>query len=116
MYTFRVFTLKDIGTHPVEFEWDEAKRHQGIEKHGVDMVYAALIFERPVLTVVDDRMDYGEVREISLGLVDDEAFLVVHTQRGEVTRIISGWKGGRNDRRRYEAGLSGGDSPDEGSG
>ena len=107
---------KDKGTHPVEFEWDEVKRRYGIEKHGVDMLYAALIFEGPVLTVVDDRMDYGEVREVSLGLVDDEVFLVVHTQRGEVTRIISGWKGGRNDRRRYEAGLAGGYSPDEGGG
>ena len=100
----------------MEFEWDEGKRQQGIRKHGVDMVYAALIFEGPVLSVADDRMDYGEVREISLGLVDEEVFLVVHTQRGEVTRIISAWKGGRNDRRRYEAGLSGGYSPDEGSG
>jgi uncharacterized DUF497 family protein len=100
----------------LEFEWDEGKRQQGIEKHGVDMVYAALIFEGPVLTVVDDRMDYGEVREISLGLVEDEVFLVVHTQRGEVTRIISGWKGGRNDRHRYEAGLAGRHPPDEGGG
>lgn len=100
----------------MEFEWNEEKRQQGIEKHGVDMVYAALIFEGPVLTVVDDRMDYGEVREISLGMVEDEVFVVVHTQRSEVTRIISGWKGGRNDRRRYEAGLAGGNSPDEGSG
>lgn len=97
----------------MEFEWDEDKRQAGIRKHGVDMLYAALIFEGPVLTVVDDRMDYGEVWEISLGLVEDEVFLVVHTQRGEVTRIISGWKGGRNDRRRYEAGLAGGVAPDE---
>ena len=72
----------------MEFEWDEGKRRQGVAKHGVDMVYAALIFEGPVLTVVDDRMVYGEVREISLGLVEGEVFLVVHTQRGEVTRII----------------------------
>ena len=97
----------------MEFEWDEGKRRQGVAKHGVDMVYAALIFEGPVLTVVDDRMEYGEVREISLGLVEGEVFLVVHTQRSAVTRIISAWKGGRNDRRRYEAGLAGGDLPDE---
>ena len=97
----------------VEFEWDEGKRQQGIAKHGVDMLYAALMFEGPVLTVVDNRLDYGEAREVSLGLVDDEVFLVVHTQRGEVTRIISAWKGGRNDRRRYEANLVGGHSPDE---
>ena len=100
----------------MEFEWDESKRQQGVDKHGVDMVYAALIFEGPVLTVVDDRMAYGEVRKISLGLVEGEVFAVVHTQRGEVTRIISVWKGGRNDRRRYEAGLAGADSPDEGGG
>ena len=41
-----------------------------------------------MLTVADDRMDYGEVREISLGLVEGEPFLVVHKRRGEVTRIF----------------------------
>jgi uncharacterized protein len=47
-----------------------------IKEHSVDMLYAALIFERPVLTRVDDRKDYGEERLISLGMVDGECFVV----------------------------------------
>ena len=61
------------------FEWDERKRQLAFEKHGVDIVYAALIFEGDVLSRIDDRADYGEVRFISLGMVRDECFIVVHT-------------------------------------
>ncbi len=38
------------------------------------------MFDGPVLTRVDDREDYGEVREISLGLLSPDAPLVVFTQ------------------------------------
>jgi len=46
----------------VEFEWDERKRQKGIKKHGVDVIYAALIFGGDVLTRSDDREVYGEDR------------------------------------------------------
>jgi uncharacterized DUF497 family protein len=36
----------------MEFEWDEAKRRQNLAKYGVDLLFAALIFEGPVLTRV----------------------------------------------------------------
>jgi hypothetical protein len=34
----------------VEFEWDASKRRQVMEKHGIDILYAAQIFENPVFT------------------------------------------------------------------
>lgn len=98
----------------MEFEWDEDKRQAVIEKHGVDFLYAALIFEGTVLTRVDDRRDYGEVRLISLGRVGSDCYVVVHTERHGVTRLISAWKGGRDEQRQYEAGLAGGTAPDAG--
>jgi uncharacterized protein len=101
---------------PLEFEWDEAKRRRGIEKHGVDFLYAALIFETAVLTRIDDRQDYGEERLVSIGLVEGDCFVVVHTRRNDVVRLISAWKGGRDERAIYEAGIAGGHSPDEGQG
>ena len=52
----------------MEFEWDENKRRRILEERGVDILYAALIFEGEVLSWVDDRRDYGEERRISLGL------------------------------------------------
>jgi uncharacterized DUF497 family protein len=90
----------------VEFEWDESKRQQVREKHGIDILYAALIFENHVLTKPDNRADYGEERLISLGIVDDECFVVVHTQRNGSMRLITAWKGGRIEYDQYQAGLA----------
>jgi uncharacterized DUF497 family protein len=98
----------------LEFEWDENKRQEIIEKRKIDILYAALIFEGDVLTRVDDREDYGERRFISMGLVDGECFVVVHTQRQELTRLITAWKGGRNGRAQYEAGIARRHQTDEG--
>jgi uncharacterized protein len=100
----------------LEFEWHEQKRRAVIQEHGVDMLYAALIFEQPVLTRVDDRKDYGEVRLISLGMVADECFVVVHTKRKGRTRLITAWKGGRDDRAQYEASIARRAETDEGEG
>lgn len=99
----------------MEFEWHEAKRLQVIKERGVDLLYAAQIFEGMVLTRIDDRQDYGETRLISLGMIDDECFVVVHTERKGVTRLITAWKGGRDERSNYETGIARGNPQDAGS-
>lgn len=86
----------------MEFQWNEDKRQANIKKHGVDLLYAALIFESDTLTREDDRQDYGEVRFASLGLIDDVPYVVIHTERGNSTRLISAWKGGRKEYERYK--------------
>lgn len=96
------------------FEWDENKRQEVLAKRGVDILYAALIFEGPILTKVDDRQDYGEERLISLGMVEHEVFVVVHTEREDVIRLITAWKGGRQDYEHYQAGIAARPSQDEG--
>ena len=73
----------------MDIEWDASKRSGVLKRRKVDILYAALIFYGPTLTKVDDRRNYGEIREISIGMVDDECFVVVHTDRGEATRIIT---------------------------
>ncbi|WP_299855379.1 BrnT family toxin [uncultured Roseobacter sp.] len=89
----------------MEFEWDEDKRKKNIEKHGVDFLDAALMFEGAVLSRIDDRQDYGEVREISLGMVDNVIYCVTHTKRDNRTRIISAWKGGAKEHEQYKKGI-----------
>jgi uncharacterized DUF497 family protein len=85
------------------FEWDPAKNAANIARHGVSFEQAARIFNGPVLTWADVRDDYGEMREISIGLFDGIATLVVaHTDRGEVTRIISARRALKHERKRYE--------------
>lgn len=90
----------------MEFEWDEAKRRSVLAERGVDLLYAALIFEGPTLTAMDRRQDYGEERWVSLGVVDGECFIVVHTERNGATRLITAWKGGQDDLRRYQESLA----------
>lgn len=88
------------------FEWDEAKNKQNIKKHGVSFKTACRIFEGPVLTLIDDRYDYGEVREISIGVVDKIAVLtVVHTDRNGAKRLISARLARRDERKKYETTL-----------
>ncbi len=86
----------------MQFEWNEEKRQQNLDKHGVDFLDAALIFEGPTLMRQDDRADYGEVRFASLGLVEGVPYIVIHTERGENIRLISAWKGGRKDYEKYK--------------
>jgi uncharacterized DUF497 family protein len=76
----------------VTFEWDERKRAQIIRERGVDMVYAAQIFEGDALTRMDDRADYGEIR------------------------LITAWKGGRDERSQYQAGIARRNQENEGKG
>jgi len=90
----------------LDIEWDENKRTDVLRTRGVDMVYAALIFEGTVLTKKDERTDYGEERFISLGMVEDDCFVVVHTPRGTATRLITAWKGGQLERDQYQAGIT----------
>jgi uncharacterized DUF497 family protein len=99
----------------LEFEWDERKRLEVLSERGVDVLYAALIFEGDVLTRIDDRRNYGETRFISLGMVDDECFVVVHTERTGVMRLITAWKGGRDDRSEYQARIARRHQEDEGN-
>ena len=100
----------------MHLEWDEAKRQANLEKRGVDLLIAALIFEGETLTIPDLRHDYGEVRYKSVGFVDDVCYVVIHTERDEPVRLISAWKGGRRDRAKYQAINPRGNPRDEGEG
>ncbi len=91
----------------MEFEWNDEKRQINLDKHGVDIFVAALIFEDVTITSEDRRHDYGEVRYKSIGMVGDVCYVVIHTERDGAIRLISAWKGGRRDRRKLEANLTG---------
>ncbi|WNJ94033.1 BrnT family toxin [Bosea sp. 685] len=89
-----------------EFEWDPEKDTTNVAKHGVAFEFAKRIFEGPVLSWIDDRIDYGEVREISIGVIDGFVMLVVvHTDRDGRIRIISARSASQKERQRYETSL-----------
>lgn len=73
----------------MHIEYDEAKRSKTLQERGLDFADAADVFAGPQLTAVDERMDYGEVRYITFGLLLRRMVVVVWTSRGESRRIIS---------------------------
>lgn len=86
----------------MNFEWDDVKNETNFQKHGIRFEEAARIFSHPVMTRIDDRRDYGEVREISTGLLDGLVVLVVvHTDRDGTTRLISARPAKRAERKAY---------------
>ena len=83
------------------FEWDEAKNQANIRKHGVSFETARRTFDGPVLTWVDERMDYGEVRHVSIGKVGNAVVVVAHTDRDGRMRLISARPASRKERQAY---------------
>lgn len=69
--------------------WDDEKRQRNIKVHGLDFVGAERIWDNFTVTREDLRQDYGESRWVTFGLLDGEVVVLVHTERGSETHIIS---------------------------
>lgn len=90
------------------FEWDEEKERRNIRERGISFILAAQVFaDEARITVVDSRNEYGEHRFITFGKVAGRLFVVVHTPRGEVTRIISARKANRREQKLFKEWMSG---------
>jgi uncharacterized DUF497 family protein len=85
----------------MEFEWDETKRLANLRKHGIDFIDIPVVFEGDIVTVEDDRFNYGEQRFVTLGLLQGRVVAIVHTEREESTRIISARKATKYEQRIY---------------
>jgi uncharacterized protein len=73
----------------MKIEFDPIKRHETLIERGLDFRDAPIVFASETVTLVDDRFDYGEVREATFGWLNDVAVCVVWTNRGQSRRIIS---------------------------
>lgn len=73
----------------MEITFDQAKRDETWRERGLAFEDAARVFEGRVKTAVDDRRDYGEVRNLTYGWLDGEAVAVVWTERDGACRVIS---------------------------
>lgn len=90
----------------MRYEWDEAKNRSNIAKHGLDFSDAAIVFAGPCVTFVDNRLEYGEKRLLSLGTLAGRVVVIAHTpRRPDVTRIISMRKANRREQKIYQKRL-----------
>ena len=85
---------------PMEFEWDENKAKSNRVKHGIRFEDAVLLFDDPQHLSQQERIENGEYRWQTIGLVYGiVVILVAHTIRfesgNEIIRIISARKADR---------------------
>ena len=85
----------------MEFEWDETKRLTNLRKHGIDFIDVPIVFDGDILTVEDERFNYGEQRFVTFGLLQGRVVAIVHTERENFTRIISVRKASKYEQRIY---------------
>ena len=91
----------------IRFEWHPGKAASNLRKHGVSFELAMRVFSDPFALSEQDRIEDGERRWQTLGMVEGVLLLLVaHTflEEGdvEVIRIISARRAERQERRRYE--------------
>lgn len=85
----------------MEFEWDESKRTSNFRKHGVDFSDVPAVFGESIVTIQDDRFDYGEERFVTFGLLQGHVVAVVHTENEDYIRIISARKATKYEQENY---------------
>jgi uncharacterized DUF497 family protein len=87
---------------PRSFTADPAKNARNIELRGIDLVAGAQAFDFGTAVVaVDDRKDYGEVREVAAGFIGPRLHVLVFTMRGVTCHVISLRKANKREIRRY---------------
>ncbi|MBI4356835.1 MAG: BrnT family toxin [Gammaproteobacteria bacterium] len=87
----------------MRFEWNEIKRISNLDKHDMDFVDAAEMFEGPMLVRQDTRKTYGEERFIGFGFIQKRLMAVVYASRKpDIIRIISLRKANKREQERFK--------------
>ncbi len=99
-----------VRKHGLIFEWDQEKSDQNFIERGFDFEYACRIFDGDIIERDDTRRDYGERRVIAIGEVEKEIYVILHTPREQVRRIISARPASRRERDAYHKAFTHRDS------
>jgi uncharacterized DUF497 family protein len=81
--------------------WDEGKRKANLKAHGIDFAQLDCLFDAPMVTVEDERKQYGEQRLQSLAWFHDRVVFPVWTERDNGARLISCRYGDKHETRAY---------------
>ena len=88
----------------MEFEWDPAKAHRNVAKHGVSFEEAVTVFDDPrELTIYDPDHSVTEDRFVSVGMSSFARLVVVgYTEREGKIRLIFARRATSRERMDYE--------------
>lgn len=83
-------------------EFDPDKARSNARKHGISFAHAEMALLDPLALTMEDLYSQGEQRLVTLGMdALGRILVVVHTLRGERTRLISARKASRGETDAY---------------
>lgn len=86
----------------MRFEWNENKRAANADKHGLDLLDGAELFDgRPCYSYLSPRR--GESRIVTIASLRDVLVALVWTERNDAKRLISLRRARREERREHHA-------------
>ncbi len=87
----------------MDIEFDPAKNDTNEAKHGIGLDAATGFDWETAFERVDDRFDYGEVRFVAIGLIDQRVHVMVFTDGSDdhSVRVISLRAAERHEARLY---------------
>ncbi|WP_048645594.1 BrnT family toxin [Nitratireductor soli] len=86
---------------PRRFSWDPAKNERNVALRGLSCDAAGEFVFGSAVIAVDDRKDYGEQRQVALGVIGHRLHVLVFTLRAETCHVISLRKANRREIGRY---------------
>ena len=88
----------------VEVEFDPSKAKSNLAKHRVSFAHAEQALRDPFAVTIEDPDAEGERRFVTLGMdALGRILIMVHTPRGDRTRLISAHKASRSETEQYHA-------------
>ena len=91
-------------TDRVGIEFDPAKAKANLQKHKLSFAHAEQALRDPFAYTIEDPDAQSEVRFVTLGADSlGRILVVVHTPRGERTRLISARKASQGESEQYNA-------------
>ena len=88
----------------LKFQWDINKAHSNEQKHGVTFEEAGTVLSDLLsVTIIDPLHPGDEERMVTIGQSDKQRTLVVvHTEGGDIIRLISARLANAHERKRHE--------------
>jgi hypothetical protein len=91
----------------MNISYDPAKRQKTLDERGLDFLDSPQVFKGFTLSWPDTRKDYGEDREITIGMLMLTPVVLVWTDRSDSRRIISMRKASDHEREEYFRAMAG---------
>jgi uncharacterized DUF497 family protein len=96
-----MYTAMPYTSLAMKIDFDPAKDAVNIGAHGISLTASKELLEGFTVEWIDDRIDYGEIRIIAIGEINELEFVCVYTMRGELYRPISLRRANRKERNVY---------------